>query len=67
MLIRGTIFYENMINPKLFIRHLEISPNKDKTRLSDVEQTKIKEFRKCSMNKSNKNFYRCINQYIYHK
>lgn len=58
-LIKNNYIYENMINPKLFIRHLQISPNEDITRLSTREQKKLHDFRKCQ-NKT-KGFYRCIN------
>lgn len=50
---------ENMVNPKLYIRHLQISPNTDPTRLSNSEQRKIMEFRKCQGKR--RGFYRCIN------
>ena len=50
---------ENMVNPKLYVRHLQISPNSDPTRLSSEEQRKIMDFRKCQGKR--RGFYRCIN------
>ena len=54
-----TKIVENMVNPKLYVRHLEISPNSDPTRLSPNEQRKIMAFRKCQGKR--RGFYRCIN------
>lgn len=59
LLINNKYLKENMINPKLFVRHLEISPNKDKTRLSAAEQRKLTQFSKCNGKKVG--FYNCIN------
>jgi hypothetical protein len=49
---------ENMINPKLYIKHLNISPNENLNRLSQREADIVNKLRDC---KNRPDFYRCIN------